>query len=160
MPSFSSQSAICCIAAPYAFSAIRSGPTGQEVYHARRLIAAPAVGLHVRSGSTRDSCTAANRVFAVATRVTSPPPHRVAGGGRPPPAPTQRGVRISRTGSESSACLIGPHSPWSLPTSSKKTRNDYIRHVKTFTAFLGVLPDTAIPEDRHRFQLHQKHLCR
>ena len=25
------------------------------------------------------------------------PSHRVAGGGRPPPAPTERGVRISRT---------------------------------------------------------------
>src|SRR6476620_9331752 len=30
----------------------------------------------------------------------------------------------------------------------EKTRNDYIRHVKTFTAFLGRSPDTATPEDR------------
>ena len=27
----------------------------------------------------------------------------------------------------------------------EKTRNDYIRHVKTFTAFLGRSPDTATP---------------
>src|SRR5215467_7526477 len=51
MPSFSSQSAICCIASPYGLNAIRSGPTGQKVYHKRRLIAALAAGLHVRSGS-------------------------------------------------------------------------------------------------------------
>jgi len=37
----------------------------------------------------------------------------------------------------------------------EKTRNDYIRHVKTFTAFLGRSPDTAIPEDLRRFQVHQ-----
>jgi integrase/recombinase XerD len=37
----------------------------------------------------------------------------------------------------------------------EKTRNDYIRQVKTFTAFLGRSPDTAIPEDLRRFQLHQ-----
>jgi len=36
-----------------------------------------------------------------------------------------------------------------------KTRNDYIRHVKTFTAFLGRPPDTATAEDLRRFQLHQ-----
>ena len=35
-----------------------------------------------------------------------------------------------------------------------KTRNDYIRHVKTFAAFLGRSPDTAAPEDLRRFQLH------
>ena len=28
----------------------------------------------------------------------------------------------------------------------EKTRNDYIRHVKTFTAFLGRSPETATPE--------------
>ena len=28
----------------------------------------------------------------------------------------------------------------------EKTRNDYIRQVKTFTAFLGRLPDTATTE--------------
>jgi integrase/recombinase XerD len=38
---------------------------------------------------------------------------------------------------------------------SEKTRNDYIRHVKTFTAFLGRSPDTATAEDLRRFQLHQ-----
>jgi integrase/recombinase XerD len=37
----------------------------------------------------------------------------------------------------------------------EKTRNDYIRHVKTFTAFLGCSPDTATAEDLRRFQLHQ-----
>jgi integrase/recombinase XerD len=37
----------------------------------------------------------------------------------------------------------------------EKTRNDYIRHVRTFTAFLGRSPDTARPEDLRRFQLHQ-----
>ena len=37
----------------------------------------------------------------------------------------------------------------------EKTRNDYIRHVRTFTAFLGRSPDTAVPEDLRRFQLHQ-----
>jgi integrase/recombinase XerD len=39
---------------------------------------------------------------------------------------------------------------------SEKTRNDYIRHVKTFTAFLGRSPDRARPEDLRRFQLHQR----
>jgi len=37
----------------------------------------------------------------------------------------------------------------------EKTRNDYIRQVKTLTAFLGRSPDQAIPEDLRRFQLHQ-----
>jgi len=37
----------------------------------------------------------------------------------------------------------------------EKTRHDYIRHVRTFTAFLGRSPDTAMPEDLRRFQLHQ-----
>src|SRR5450755_5156234 len=37
----------------------------------------------------------------------------------------------------------------------EKTRNDYIRHVRMFTAFLGRSPDTATPEDLRRFQLHQ-----
>jgi integrase/recombinase XerD len=36
----------------------------------------------------------------------------------------------------------------------EKTRNDYIRHVKTFAAFLGRPPDTAAPEDLRLFQLH------
>jgi len=38
---------------------------------------------------------------------------------------------------------------------AETTRNDYIRHVKTFTAFLGRSPDTATPEDLRLFQLHQ-----
>ena len=37
----------------------------------------------------------------------------------------------------------------------EKTRNDYIRQVRTFTAFLGRSPDTATPEDLRRFQLDQ-----
>jgi integrase/recombinase XerD len=38
----------------------------------------------------------------------------------------------------------------------EKTRNDYIRQVSTFTAFLGRSPDKATPEDLRRFQLHQR----
>ena len=38
----------------------------------------------------------------------------------------------------------------------EKTRNDYIRHVKTFTAFLDRSPDTATAEDLRGFQLHQR----
>ena len=37
----------------------------------------------------------------------------------------------------------------------EKTRHDYIRHVRTFTAFVGRSPDSATPEDLRRFQLHQ-----
>src|SRR5260370_41791649 len=37
----------------------------------------------------------------------------------------------------------------------ERTRNDYIRHVRRFTAFLGRAPDTATPEDLRLFQLHQ-----
>src|SRR6266851_3267499 len=37
----------------------------------------------------------------------------------------------------------------------EKTHNDYIRHVRRFTAFLGRAPDTAAPEDLRLFQLHQ-----
>src|SRR4030088_2228805 len=37
----------------------------------------------------------------------------------------------------------------------EKARNDYIRHVRTFTTFLGRAPDTAAPEDLRLFQLHQ-----
>ena len=37
----------------------------------------------------------------------------------------------------------------------EKTRNDYIRHVTTFTGFLGRSPETATPEYLRRFQLHQ-----
>jgi integrase/recombinase XerD len=37
----------------------------------------------------------------------------------------------------------------------EKTRNDYIRQVKIFTAFLSRSPDTATAEDLRRFQLHQ-----
>ena len=37
----------------------------------------------------------------------------------------------------------------------EKTRHDYIRHVRSFAAFLGRSPDTATAEDVRRFQLHQ-----
>jgi site-specific recombinase XerD len=37
---------------------------------------------------------------------------------------------------------------------SEATRKDYVRHVRTFAAFLGRSPDTATSEDLRRFQLH------
>jgi integrase/recombinase XerD len=37
-----------------------------------------------------------------------------------------------------------------------KTRNDYIRHVRSFAAFIGRSPDTATEEDVRGFQLHQR----
>jgi integrase/recombinase XerD len=37
---------------------------------------------------------------------------------------------------------------------SEKTRNDYIRNVRAFAAFIGRSPDTATAEDLHRFQHH------
>jgi integrase/recombinase XerD len=37
----------------------------------------------------------------------------------------------------------------------EKTKNDYVRHVKSLAALLGRSPDTAAPEDLRRFQLHQ-----
>jgi site-specific recombinase XerD len=36
-----------------------------------------------------------------------------------------------------------------------KTQNDYIRHVKSFSTFLGRSPTTATPEDLRRYQVHQ-----
>jgi integrase/recombinase XerD len=39
---------------------------------------------------------------------------------------------------------------------SEKTRNDYIRNVRAFAAFLGRSPDTATAEDLRLFQLHQR----
>lgn len=36
------------------------------------------------------------------------------------------------------------------------TRRDYIRHVRSFAAFLGRPPDTACAEDIRRFQVHQR----
>ena len=38
---------------------------------------------------------------------------------------------------------------------SEKTRNDYIRNVRAFAAFIGRSPDIAMAEDLRRFQLHQ-----
>ena len=37
----------------------------------------------------------------------------------------------------------------------EKTKHDYIRHVESFTNFLGRSPDTATAEDVRRFQVHQ-----
>jgi integrase/recombinase XerD len=37
----------------------------------------------------------------------------------------------------------------------EKTRHDYIKHVETFTRFLGRAPDTATAEDLRRFQVHE-----
>ena len=36
----------------------------------------------------------------------------------------------------------------------EKTQSNYIRHVETFTAFLGRSPATATAEDVRRFQVH------
>jgi integrase/recombinase XerD len=36
----------------------------------------------------------------------------------------------------------------------EKVQRDYVRHVRTFAAFLGRSPDTATSEDLRRFQLH------
>jgi len=37
----------------------------------------------------------------------------------------------------------------------EKTRHDYIKHVETFTRFLGRSPETATAEDLRRFQVHE-----
>ena len=37
----------------------------------------------------------------------------------------------------------------------EKTQNDYIRHVKTFSTFLGRSPATATAEDLRQYQVHQ-----
>jgi integrase/recombinase XerD len=39
---------------------------------------------------------------------------------------------------------------------SEKTRNDYVRNVRMFAAFIARSPDTATTEDLRRFQLHQR----
>jgi integrase/recombinase XerD len=39
---------------------------------------------------------------------------------------------------------------------TEETRNDYIRRVRTFAAFIRRSPDTATAEDLRRFQLHQR----
>jgi integrase/recombinase XerD len=38
---------------------------------------------------------------------------------------------------------------------SEKTRNDYIRNVRAFAAFIGRSPEHPTAEDLRRFQLHQ-----
>jgi DNA-binding MarR family transcriptional regulator len=38
---------------------------------------------------------------------------------------------------------------------TEKTRNDYVRNVRAFAAFIGRSPDTATAEDLRCFQLHQ-----
>jgi len=42
----------------------------------------------------------------------------------------------------------------------EKTQNDYIRHVKTFSTFLGRSPMRATPEDLRRFQVHKARKAR
>ncbi len=37
---------------------------------------------------------------------------------------------------------------------SEATRKDYVRHVRTFAAFLGRSPDAATSEGLRRFQVH------
>jgi site-specific recombinase XerD len=39
---------------------------------------------------------------------------------------------------------------------TEKTRQDYVRHVQAFAAFLGCSPMTATPDDIRGFQLHQR----
>src|SRR5260370_9767984 len=39
---------------------------------------------------------------------------------------------------------------------TEETRNDYVRHVRAFAAFIRRSPDTATAEDLRRFQLHQR----
>jgi len=39
----------------------------------------------------------------------------------------------------------------------EKVQKDYVRHVRTFAAFLGRSPETATSEDLRRFQLHLAH---
>jgi len=39
---------------------------------------------------------------------------------------------------------------------AEATRNDYVRHVRAFAAFIRRPPDTATAEDLRRFQLHQR----
>jgi hypothetical protein len=39
---------------------------------------------------------------------------------------------------------------------NEKTQNDYIRHVKSFSTFLGRSPAKATPEDLRRFQVYQR----
>ena len=36
----------------------------------------------------------------------------------------------------------------------EKVQKDYVRHVRTFAAFLGRSPDAATSEDLRRFQVH------
>src|SRR5216683_342362 len=39
---------------------------------------------------------------------------------------------------------------------TEETRNDYVRHVRAFAAFIRRPPDTATADDLRRFQLHQR----
>ena len=43
----------------------------------------------------------------------------------------------------------------SLRNFGEKTENNYIRHVKTFSTFLGHPPARAMGEDLRRYQVHQ-----
>jgi integrase/recombinase XerD len=39
---------------------------------------------------------------------------------------------------------------------TEETRNDYVRRVRAFAAFIRRPPDTATAEDLRRYQLHQR----
>src|ERR1700751_1385270 len=43
----------------------------------------------------------------------------------------------------------------SVPGLNEDPRRDYVRHVRSFAAFISRSPDTASPEDLRLFQLHQ-----
>ena len=60
--------------------------------------------------------------------------------------PSQRPVGALRARMIQDMCVRG---------FTEKTRNDYIRNVRSFAAFIGRSPDTATAEDLRRFQLHQ-----
>src|ERR1700739_1619919 len=62
------------------------------------------------------------------------------------PLPSDRPVSALRARMIEDMCVRG---------FSEKTRNDYIRNVRAFAAFIGRSPDTATAEDLRRFQLHQ-----
>src|SRR3954464_13139155 len=76
--------------------------------------------------------------------------------------PEDRGVRILDTSRQEPPMTETAVSPlrrrmiedMTVRTFVEKTRNDYIRHVKNLTAFLGRSPDTATAEDLRLYQLH------
>src|SRR3954467_6720982 len=78
-----------------------------------------------------------------------------------PSRPEDRGVRNSSSRQEHPDDRDGhqPAAPAMIEDMTvrnfvEKTRNDYIRHVKNLTAFLGRPPDTATAEELRLSQLH------